>query len=71
MLFSADKDLKRARSHDPFRRLLRWTFAVGVCSVAPPASADQVAFTSALDDSPLAVKPLPNEAITDAVTKFY
>ena len=51
--------------------MLRWTCAVGLCSFGSLASADSVAVTSALDDSPLAVKPLPNETITDAVTKFY
>lgn len=33
--------------------------------------ADPIAFTSPLDDSPLVVKPLPNETVTDAVTSFY
>jgi cytochrome c-L len=42
---------------------------VGLAAVT--ASAAQPVFTSPLDDSPLAIKPLPNEVITPAVKTFY
>lgn len=45
--------------------------AIGLVGFAAIGRADQIAFTSALDDSPLTVKPLPNEVMTDAVTSFY
>jgi cytochrome c-L len=45
---------------------------IGICGHAALAgAATQPSFTSALDDSPLMVKLLPNEAVTDAVNKFY
>jgi cytochrome c-L len=45
---------------------------MGVCGFGALAgAADQPAFTSAIDDSPLPIKLLPNEIVTDAVKKFY
>jgi cytochrome c(L) len=44
----------------------------GTCGhIALAGAAIQPAFTSALDDSPLMVKLLPNEAVTNAVNAFY
>jgi hypothetical protein len=44
----------------------------GVCGhLALAGATTQPSFTSALDDSPLTVKRLPNEVVTEAVEKFY
>jgi cytochrome c-L len=42
-----------------------------VFSITVSRAADVPQFTSPLDDSPLEVKTLPGEKITDAVQKFY
>jgi cytochrome c-L len=68
--------LKLVWQHIRFR--LAPLLAVGVATlidacghVALAGATLQPSFTSALDDSPLMVKLLPNEAVTDAVNKFY
>jgi cytochrome c-L len=44
----------------------------GVSSFPPRVgAAAQPAFTAAIDDSPLEIKLLPGEVVTDAVKKFY
>jgi cytochrome c-L len=58
------------------RRETRWillgAILAGVCASAQCAgAADQPAFTAAIDDSPLTIKLLPNEVVTNAVRKFY
>jgi cytochrome c-L len=52
---------------------LRAAIAVGaaVMLVTVVEAAGVPQFTSPLDDSPLEIKPLPGEKITDAVQKFY
>jgi cytochrome c-L len=45
---------------------------VGVCCIPSLAGgAAQPAFTAAIDDSPLTIKLLPGEVVTDQVKKFY
>jgi cytochrome c-L len=61
----------RSPSHVGTRRLASWIALVAFACGGSFASADPIAFTSALDDSPLIVKPLPNETLSDAVNKFY
>jgi cytochrome c-L len=61
---------KRVRNKNPW--IILPVTMVGVCGFGAVAGAvDQPAFTAAIDDSPLAIKLLPNEVVTDAVKKFY
>jgi cytochrome c-L len=69
-LFTSVSSATRRR-HETFWILLGVVLA-GVCVSAQHARAvDQPAFTAAIDDSPLTIKLLPNEVVTDAVRKFY
>jgi cytochrome c-L len=58
------------------RRKIPWALlpaiAAAICGFGALAdAADQPAFTAAIDDSPLTIRLLPNEVVTDAVNKFY
>jgi cytochrome c-L len=61
-----------SRAHSPqvgLRAVL--SVCLVVFSITVSRAADVPQFTSPLDDSPLEVKTLPGEKITDAVQKFY
>jgi cytochrome c-L len=55
----------------PFSLLLLSALAVILSLVVFVGAAAMPQFTSPLDDSPLEIKLLPNEKITDGVQKFY
>jgi cytochrome c-L len=69
-LFEDEPSIKPSESRAPFRKKFAWLLLAVVFWVSGPSLADP-AFTSAIDDSPLAIKLLPNEVVTDAVKKFY
>jgi cytochrome c-L len=61
-------------SHRAHSLCLRAAIAIGAAVMLvtmADAAAGVPQFTSPLDDSPLEIKPLPSEKITDAVQKFY
>jgi cytochrome c-L len=52
------------------RAALTAALLASLCCLTRLAAADPT-FTSVIDDSPLVIKPLPQEVITEAVKKFY
>jgi cytochrome c-L len=65
--------MKSIKISTSLRACALWSSAVGLSMflLAGAHAAGVPQFTSPLDDSPLTVKPLPGETITEGVQKFY
>jgi cytochrome c-L len=67
--FSISRNESACPKHGLHRAVI--VLSAAMISIGVAAAAGMPKFTSAFDDSPLEVKPLPNEKITEAVESFY